>query len=498
MGEQTARGRHFWWGAVALIALLGLALRVAAARGGFWTDEAWSMIYAQEARDAVGVFLRINHDNNHHLYTLWLQAVGMRASPLLARAPAILAGTLAIPVAALLFERRSRAVGLVAALLFAICPTLIVFGSEARGYAMMLLAALIMVLLVARAVEDRPIAGLRWWLALLALVGMFSHLTMAAPVVLLALWVYLERRGEHEASALADTLHLLGPALLAMFAVIAFVFTAAAISPTGMRLGGYVPFSVREYGVALDDLALWSAGLTLPFAWLMPVLVGATALWIGWARPPWLGRRARLYAILILGVPVGVAVIRSGNAGFPRYYLASVVGLLLLVAEWTGHGLTSKRPIRFAAAAMLAVLAGASLMRDAALIELQRGHPDGALADVAGIAPAGASVAADTRLSAILEVAAQASDYPLHIAQGCQPAQFALAAQRRDVASPAVIRHCGAPMRAIDATIITPLTGDAWILYRAETLQSGKPPVSGPLRTRGIAVLSGRAGVAQG
>ena len=339
MSEQIARERLSWWGLVGLITLAGLALRIAAARGGFWTDEAWSMIYAAQARDAAGVFLRINHDNNHHLYTLWLQAVGMRASPLLARAPAIVAGTLAIPIAALLFHRRSRIAALVAALLFAICPTLIVFGSEARGYAMMLLAALTMVLLVTRAAEDRPTPGLRWWLALIAALGMFSHLTMAAPVVLLALWVYVERRSEDERNALARTLRLMGPALIAVAAAVAFVFAAAALSPTGMRLGGYVPFSAGEYGVALDDLALWSVGVTLPLTWIMPLLIGALAAWTGWVQPGWLGSRARLYAILILGVPVGVALIRSGNAGFARYYLASVVGLLVLAApiHWPSH-----------------------------------------------------------------------------------------------------------------------------------------------------------------
>src|SRR5206468_1190392 len=116
--------------------------------------------------------------------------------------------------------------------------------------------------------------------ALLALFGMFSHLTMAAPVVLLALWVYVERRGADERTALPHALRMMGPALVAVVAAVAFVFAAAAISPTGMRLGGYVPFIAGEYGVALDDLGLWSAGLSLPFAWLMPLLIGVTAVWI--------------------------------------------------------------------------------------------------------------------------------------------------------------------------------------------------------------------------
>ena len=105
-GERQAR---LWWAAVGAATLAGLALRIAAAQGGLWTDEAWSVIYAAQARDAVGVFLRINHDNNHHLYSLWLQAIGSDASPMLARLPAILAGS---PVRAAGGVDRREALGL--------------------------------------------------------------------------------------------------------------------------------------------------------------------------------------------------------------------------------------------------------------------------------------------------------------------------------------------------------------------------------------------------
>ena len=110
--DAEERQSRLWWVAVGAATLAGLALRLAAAQGGLWTDEAWSVIYAAQARDAVGVFLRINHDNNHHLYSLWLQAIGSDASPMLvARLPAILAGTLCVPMAALVVARRSAWAG---------------------------------------------------------------------------------------------------------------------------------------------------------------------------------------------------------------------------------------------------------------------------------------------------------------------------------------------------------------------------------------------------
>ena len=119
VGERQSRS---WWMAVGAAALAGLMLRIAAARGGLWTDEAWSVIYAAQARDAAGVFLRINHDNNHHLYSLWLQAIGTHASPMLMRLPAIIAGTLSVPLAALVVARRSAWAGIAAAILFAVSP----------------------------------------------------------------------------------------------------------------------------------------------------------------------------------------------------------------------------------------------------------------------------------------------------------------------------------------------------------------------------------------
>jgi uncharacterized membrane protein len=239
MQAAMHKRERLWWLAVGAIALAGLALRVVAAQGGLWTDEAWSVIYAAQARDVLGVFLRINHDNNHHLYSVWLQAIGPGASPLLARMPAILAGTLCVPVAALHKGRRSRQAGHVAALLIAFTPMLVVLGSEARGYAMMLLATVAMLLLVGDAVDRRPARGANLWIAALALFGMLSHMTMAAPVAIATLWAYLERRSQAGPNAAVPwTLRLMGPALATTAAVVVFIFTAAELSPTGMRLGG--------------------------------------------------------------------------------------------------------------------------------------------------------------------------------------------------------------------------------------------------------------------
>ena len=498
---QGAQSRErIWCAAVAGLALAGLALRLAAARGGLWTDEAWSVVYAAEARDPIGVFLRINHDNNHHLYSLWLQAIGPSAPPMLARAPAVLTGSLSIVVAALIAGRRSQAAGIVAALLFAISPSLVVFGSEARGYATMLLAALAMLLIVGDAVDGRPPRGARWWLAGIAALGMLSHMTMAAPVGIAALWVYLERRSRSGASAaLASTLELMGPALVATAAVVAMVFVAAAASATGMRVGGYEPFSAPHYAAALDDLALWSVGLGSPWPWLVPLVLGAAALGVAIVRPQWLGSRAPLYALLIIAVPLAAGLLRAGNTSFARYYLASALGLLLFMADWIGRGLADRAAVRASATMLIVTLVGTSLYRDMELIAVERGRPAASLADMASLSPTGARIAfAEPRLKAVVAVAAGRTGYAARFVEGCAPADFLLAAQSRWSPAPLSVDRCGVRMQAVDSSVTIPLTGDSWVLYRAKSLQTAGAADSGRAPAAGNRRISGRAGVAQG
>jgi hypothetical protein len=485
------------WPAVAAITLVGLLLRLLAADGGLWTDEAWSMIYAEQARDPAGVFLRINHDNNHHLISLWLQSIGVHAPPLLGRAPAILAGTLMIPAAALLFARRSTAGAIAAAILFALSPIMVTYGSEARGYALMVLAALLILWLVIGSLEGRRTAATAWLIGAIALLGMLSHLTMAAPVVLLILWVYLDQRSALGArAAIPATAKLMGPALAACAAVFLFVFVAAALSQTGMQVGGYVPFTFDGYATALSDLVKWTLGPSLGPAWFAVVALLLTGL-LQFIRPrSWLGPRASLYAILILGVPAVIAIERTGNSIFVRYYLCSAIGLLLLFADWIGHAILRPGVQRMICASALSLFLVLSAWRDWQIIQLKRGDPDRAFHIIAQRQPAGARVAVGgpERLIGPLVVAAKRADYPLIEEQDCARADFLI--EPREPATTGLPAPCSGGMRLVARSQTTVLSGDAWLLYARDLQRSGRP-VSGPVPARQTR-LSGRAGVAQG
>ena len=103
--EKVADRPRRLWILLAAIAAFGLALRIWAGIGALWLDEAWSATFAHEVRTPLGVFFAINHDNNHHLNTLWLQFVGWGAPPLLARALSIACGTVTVIVAGLFVSR---------------------------------------------------------------------------------------------------------------------------------------------------------------------------------------------------------------------------------------------------------------------------------------------------------------------------------------------------------------------------------------------------------
>ena len=462
------------WSAVAAFAAAGLILRLLAAGGALWTDEAWSALHAAEVGTPLGVFLWINHDNNHHLYSLWLQAIGLQASPLLARAPAIAAGTLAILVAALIGARRSAAAAVVAAALFAVAPILVIYGSEARGYALMILAALTMLLLVDRWLEgetdDPPVTGL----ALLAFLGTLSHLTMVAPVGLIALWVYgVRRAADGPDAALRSTARVMGPALACAALVVAMVVAAAEASATGMQVGGYAPFTAGMFATALDELIATTLGLSLGNVWLGPLLLGLGIAALTVRPPHWVGRRRWLYPLLILSVPVAVGLLHVGNSGFARYYLPSALGLLLIASEWIGRGIGSPDRRRWISLAVLAVVLGAGLWRDSELIRLQRGDPDRPLRTVAALAPHGASIAfAEERLHGVMLAAAARSGYRFTAAKDCAPAEFLIAARNSASPVPPVIVRCGVTMRAIAFGNTGVLSGEGWALYRSQTLQS--------------------------
>ncbi len=448
------------------IALVGLAVRIASARGGLWLDEAWSAQLADEAKTPIGVFLNINHDNNHHLNSLWMQFVGFDAPPMLQRALSIVTGTIAIPVAALIFKRRSILVALVAALLFALCPMVVTMGSEARGYAPMTLALLTAILLIERWLADGRAERTRQRLAWCFALGALSQMTMVFGCIALIGWVFFalwHRTTFGEAAK--RSLILFTPALIALAAVLGLVLGAAYASPTGFQFGDYKPFAMLLFLHANVEMLGYTIGWPVVTLWLIPAALILVVL----ARHAEATHLA-FYRLAIVAFPVTLAILHAGNPGHPRYYLLVSVAVLLMLAEMTGTMLARGGWQRVAAGAALAAMLFGYGWHDAVLIGNQRGDPDPAIAAMKLRAPGGTAVLLDRPTGlAMLNAAAAHHRYPLIVIEkGCGTTRFLFVDRFKGEDFEATPVRCGGTYRAVASAESRGLSGTHWTLYERQ------------------------------
>ena len=449
------------WIVIAAITALGLVLRLLAAQGALWLDEAWSAMAAHDVGTPLGVFLEINHDNNHHLNTLWLQLVGLDAPPMLQRALSTLTGTLAIPMAALIAARQGKVAALIAALLFAVSPLLVTYGAEARGYAPMMLMLLVTVWLIAKWLDntDARVPAIPVFVAVL--LGMFSQLTMAFGLAALALWVgwtlYRSRPARDASLAVS---RILLPVILAAILAIGTVFGAARAAGTGLRFGNFEAFSLM--GLADGAGAMFLAAFGGPIALITALILIAPPDTPGDRNGP---VRDRIFFVLALAIPIGVALLQLGNSGAPRYHLLSGVGALMLVAMHSGPRLAPGRASRWPVAAALALVTMASLITDWRIIGNRRADP-GLAVDMLIAAHAPDVAVEQGRSTAIFRAAAASRHIPLTVVDApCPASRFWFVDRDGNAPFPAPAVRCGAPYRVVVEGHPTGLSGTHWKLY---------------------------------
>ncbi|MDY0967255.1 MULTISPECIES: hypothetical protein [Sphingomonas] len=469
--------------AYALLAILGVAVwvRILSGHGGLWVDEAWSAVLVAKAGTPWAVFRSINHDNNHHLNSLWMQAVGYAAPPLALRALSIVTGAATVLVVAAIGARRSTAHALVGAALFALSPILVNYGSEARGYAPMLLCAVGAILVAARWLNapgpaPRHAPGL---LALLTILGLLSQLTMLFFVVAIAGWVALTlRQRVATGTAAAMTARLMLPSVVAVMLVFTLVFGAAAASPGGMQVGDYVPFSFASLVNALQVMLATTFGASSLARWSIAMLALATLVVTGIAvaqRRP----MAWLAMLAIAGLPIALATLHIANTGMPRYFLLSSVAVLLLLTDLIATALTKGPRSKILAALALTLLAIGMNHDIAQDIARRRGDIDAAIASVRIEAPGGARVHVDhLQPVAPLRVAAATARYPLVLTSDCRPVQFVFVDLDDGGAAMATTRRCGRVYTLRTMRRREMLSGTDWALYglpRARNALSSNP-----------------------
>jgi hypothetical protein len=348
----------FFWGVVALTAV-GFLLRLFAARGDLWLDEIWSIQNLQPIDNVGGIFWGISQDNNHILNSLWLWFVGPNATSIVVRLEAIVLGSLTIPVAAKLCARSGAAAGLAGAALVAGAAIFVHYGSEARGYAGLILMIFIAAEALENFLEDPSKNRSRLLVGAAVALGALFHLTMltAAFTLILATLarIYFATRAAGCVTSAARDLAM--PAVLGALPALGFL-VAGALNTHKIQLGDQVPFSFAR--LAQGVTSLYEATLGLPYdlpIWMAAAMaIVLTALGALLIAP----ERRILPLACLLVPPTLAALVGLPNVHIVRFYLIGAVGVVILLSDLIGR-LWSTRHVAFVVAICLALTIGNGL-----------------------------------------------------------------------------------------------------------------------------------------
>lgn len=275
---------------LAALVLAGLAFRLASMGGSLWYDEAFSawLVQLPFSRMIAATLGDVHPPAFYSL--LWLTVAALGDSELVLRLPSLISGVLLIPVAYRLAQRLNLSqaqwgvVGLVS-----LAPFMVYYSTEARSYAMQMLA----VALAALGLIERR----HWLLVMGALAALYLQHTAALAVAALfvAVWGQMERRRWLVCAGLVAIGYL--PGLLVL------ITQARAVG------AGYWILPVNHVGRladVLDNLLWWLPYNPLPVTGLVTGL--AVVLVLADGRRLWAEQRL---AVIVAAGPLFLAVLAS-------------------------------------------------------------------------------------------------------------------------------------------------------------------------------------------
>lgn len=323
---------------VAGLTVLALVLRLAGAGGGLWIDEIYSLVdsFRQPLATIVTTF---HHDNHHPFYAVLARLTLVMAgeSPFAIRLPAILVGTVSVP---LLWKLARRVTGsreaLAAAALLAVSYHHVWFSQNARGYAILAAGTILGSALLLDLLQRD--GGLRQALGygLVAAVGAYTHLTMVFVVVghavgyAVGLLLDGDRAARGRRARLGATAFLAAATLtLAFYApMLAQVVDHFLNRPSGLRGVSTPLWALVE---SLRILALGFGAGTLILGGLV-VAAGAGVFASGL-----LSYARRQPAALALFIAPGLTILAGALAArgtmYPRFFFALAGPALLIVCR---------------------------------------------------------------------------------------------------------------------------------------------------------------------
>jgi uncharacterized membrane protein len=348
LARARAADPRLTWLAVLGITLLGLALRLTAARS-IWVDEAISVAQAlMPFREMLSqVATGDVHPPLHHVI-LWATVRTLGDGELAVRLPSIVAGTLIIPVLyAAGREFYGRTVGLVAAVLAAVAPIAVWYSQEARMYALFMLFAAVAVLAQVKAVRTGSLGA--WALytiatALLIWSQYFSVLQVAVQQCAFVVIAWERRRD----GTVRRFLACWAASVLALIVLLLPLMPILHGQLIGFLEQNSIPEVPAQAGLGVakqDSLSIYAAianGVWAVWGYHSnPTMAEINSLWplamlLALAL---LGRGRSRVSLLLLAIVMGPALLLFGLGVSKRqffelrYFIGAVPACLLLVAR---------------------------------------------------------------------------------------------------------------------------------------------------------------------
>lgn len=369
--------------AIFLTLLLALCLILGAARGDLWLDEIWSVNLVRYARSPWDVFAGLRHENNHPLNTLYLYFLGHPKALLEYRLAAVASGmTCIFLIGYTAWKQWGEREALLGIVLTATSFPILLYASEARGYAIVMMLAVAAYVIWRQHLKNSGTASLLMFWSV-SILGLLAQVTFVIAMIAFGLGQIAADRGSPSIPRRVFNLarvHLV-PLLFAAWWY--WFFLSRLINGGGDPSGGWpVIGQASSLLLGLPDTPVFQ--LAAMISVLSVVIMGVNQLWR--ARDgQWL-----FFLSVLLIAPAALLALSYPHDFYLRYFMASFPFFMLLSARlvclgWKRFG-TGGRSLL--ALAMTVFLAG-NLQRDYFLLTLGRGQYSEAIAYMLRQTPSG-------------------------------------------------------------------------------------------------------------
>lgn len=308
------------------ILAISTLLRVSGLFGDFWFDEIWSLFMARDLNSPLEIITKLHHDNNHFLNTFFIYVMGDQPLWLFYRLPSFAAGIGAVALAGWIMRRCGKVKVYTILVLFGISYLMTHYSSEARGYASMTFFALLAYYLLERYRKDE-----KWQTGLLfggcVILGFSSQFSFLIFYIAALIWsaCFFNGKGKTASGWVRSMVK-------AHAVPIIFLGFLYFIHIRYLEFGGgpvYNPFEVARSALSWVwgiQGAGWPAAVVQVATFLM--FVAGLALLKKEKSGEWI-----FFLLVVIIVPAGVLLFSPTNLIYVRYFLISVVFLLIVLGH---------------------------------------------------------------------------------------------------------------------------------------------------------------------